>query len=90
MTWPDLTNAGFELCAGFAVLNHCRVLWRARRVEGVSATSTAFFVLWGFWNLYYYPSLGQVASFAAGILIVVANVLWLALMLRYRRRPGPR
>jgi hypothetical protein len=84
MTWPDWINGTFELCAGLAVLNHCRVLWIAKKHEGVSILSTAFFMSWGVWNLFYYPSLDQWMSFVGGLSIVSANCLWLVLMLKYR------
>ena len=81
----DLTNGAFELLAAVMVLNHCRVLYRDKAVKGISILSTAFFASWGAWNLYYYPSLGQWWSFAGGVGIVLANALWVALLLRYRK-----
>lgn len=87
MTWPDWINGTFEFGAGLAVLNHCRVLYIAKKHEGVSITSTAFFWGWGVWNLFYYPHLDQWISFAGGLFIMVANLLWLCLMLKYRKRP---
>lgn len=82
----DLINGGFELLGGLFILNHCRVLYAQKAVRGVSVLSTAFFTLWGLWNLYFYPSLGQWASFAGGVVIVVANGVWIALALFYARR----
>lgn len=80
----DFINAGFEFGAGaFALLNIRRVLVD-KKVHGVSKIATAFFVAWGLWNLYYYPSLGQWASFAGGLVITGINAVWLALMWRYR------
>jgi hypothetical protein len=85
MPWPDLINGAFEALAGLFVLNHCRALHRDKMVRGVSIVSTAFFTSWGFWNLYYYPALGQWASFAGGLFIVSGNVLWVGMLLHYRR-----
>ena len=82
----DLINAAFECLAGFMVLNHCRVLLKDKAVAGISILSTFFFSLWGVWNLYYYPSLGQWWSFFGGLFIVVANFLWVALLLKYKTR----
>lgn len=87
MVWPDLINGLFELLAGFMVLNHCRVLHAEKMVRGVSAASTFFFLAWGFWNLYYYPALGQSLSFYGGLAVVAANVLYLGMMLHYRAKP---
>jgi hypothetical protein len=83
---PDLVNALFELGGGLFVLNHCRAVLRDKAVAGVSTVSAAFFALWGFWNLYYYPHLEQWFSFTAGVLIVAANVWWVCLLIKYRRR----
>lgn len=80
---PDIINALFELFGGFFILNHCRVLWRDKEVKGVSIISTIFFTLWGLWNLYFYPSLGQWWSFVGGIMIVIANFIWVGLLIKF-------
>ena len=85
MTLADLTNGCFEFLGGLLVLNHCRAVLRDKAVKGVSVFSTAVFALWGVWNIYYYPSLDQWASFAGGLVIVSANALWVVLLLKYRR-----
>lgn len=82
----DLTNGLFEFAAAGFILNHCRVLYADKALRGVSLLSTAFFFLWGAWNVYYYPSLGQHWSFLGGLFVVAANGLWVGLMLKYRRR----
>lgn len=84
--WADFINGAFELLAGFFVFNHCRVLYRHKLVKGVSLVSTLFFSSWGFWNLYYYPSLAQWWSFAGGLSIVSANCLWIAMMVYYIKK----
>jgi hypothetical protein len=81
----DVINSLFEMFGGLMVFNHCRVVWRDKAVAGVSIISTVFFTAWGFWNLYYYPSLNQWWSFIGGIVIVIMNVIWVSLMLRYRK-----
>lgn len=58
----DIINASFEAMAGLMVANHCRVLLRERTVRGVSLLAVLFFTIWGAWNLYYYPALGQSLS----------------------------
>lgn len=80
----DLVNGAFEGAAGFMVLNHCRVLRTEKIVRGVSILSSFFFTLWGFWNLYYYPSLSQPISFYGGIMVVCANSLYIAMLIHYR------
>lgn len=88
MMIPDLINGLFEAAGGFFVLNHCRVLSKDKKVKGVSILSTVFFTSWGVWNLYYYPHLGQWLSFVGGLFIVLANSLWIGLMLKYKDKNG--
>lgn len=82
----DLINAGFEFGAAVAILNHCRHLYRQKQVHGVSIASTVFFMLWGGWNIYYYPSLDQGLSFTAGLLVFCANALWVLMLIHYVNR----
>lgn len=85
MTWADVCNGLFEALGALLILNHCRAVIRDKAVAGVSILSTAIFTLWGVWNLYYYPSLGQWCSFSGGLFIVAANATWVGLMLKYRK-----
>jgi hypothetical protein len=79
---PDLINGAFELTGGIVCwLNVLRLL-KDRRIEGVDWRVSGFFSAWGIWNLFYYPSLHQWASFAGGLLLVVANTTWVVLALR--------
>lgn len=82
--WQDLANGALELSGGLFILNHCRAVMRDRRVAGVSKLSIALFTLWGVWNIYYYPSLGQWASMTGGLMVVAANALYLGLLWRFR------
>jgi hypothetical protein len=80
---PDFFNGLFEAVAGLLVFNNCRAVLRDKQVKGVSIISTAIFTSWGFFNIYYYPSLDQWWSFSGGLVIVSANSLWVYLMVRY-------
>jgi uncharacterized membrane protein YfcA len=86
MNWADVVNGGFEFLAGFMVLLHCRQLYKDKIVKGVNLPATIFFTSWGFWNLYYYPSLDQWFSFFGGLGIVSANSLWVGMMIYYKRK----
>ena len=86
----DEVNACLELCGAIAVFDHVRQLHLDKRVAGVSVKSTIFFTLWGFWNLYYYPALGQWLSVAAGAVLVLGNMLWLGSMFYFIKHPGGR
>lgn len=91
MLWPDLINGGFELLGAAFTWRNYQQLRRDRQVHGVYWPTTAFFAAWGLWNLVYYPTLGQWASFAGGVLLVAGNVAWvgLAIQLKYRPRHTP-
>lgn len=80
---PDQINGSFEVAgAAFNCLNVRRLI-RDKHLEGVRWEPTAFFTLWGVWNLWYYPALEQWYSFAGGCLIVMVNALWVALVAWY-------
>jgi len=83
---PDMINGCFEFLGMPFVLLSVVKLLREKSTKGVSLWTPAFFSLWGFWNLYYYPHLGQWASFLGGIGIAVANTWWLWLLVYYSRR----
>jgi hypothetical protein len=85
---PDLINGCFELTGAAMLCLNVRRLWRDRRVAGVHWGPTLFFAAWGFWNLFYYPSLEQWASFAGGIALVSVNTVWLTLLAYLSRRPA--
>jgi len=83
----DIINAGFEFFATLFVLRNCYVVWDDKKVAGVSVAATAFFMMWGGWNVYYYPSLGQVFSFYCGIGVLLSNILYVGLLIYYSRHP---
>lgn len=86
MSLFDYINGAFELSGAYFVWLSIRELLRSRRVEGVDWRTMGFFSAWGIWNLFYYPSLEQWASFVGGILVVSANLTYMALIIYYRRR----
>lgn len=85
MNWADALNGAFELLGGFFILLSVFKLLRDKQVRGISWLTTAFFMAWGYWNLYYYPSLGQWLSFSGGVFIVATNTLWVILLIHYTR-----
>ena len=82
----DLVNGIFELVGGIIMFFNCRRLYRDKQVRGVMWQISAFYTVWGGWNLYYYPHLHQMLSFAGGILIVIANSIWIAQAIYYERK----
>jgi len=83
---PDIINALFELGGGFLLCMNCWRLYKDKKVMGVYWPVSAFFATWGLWNIYYYPHLDQWWSFYAGILLVAANIVWVAMALYYIRK----
>jgi len=82
----DLINGAFELSGGILLTINCFKLHIDKEVRGVNIYTTAFFALWGYWNLYYYPSLNQWCSFVGTLLIVAANTVWVGMAIYYTRR----
>ena len=83
MNWQDAINGCYELFGAPFILLSIIKLYKEKIVRGVSWIHVGYFTTWGFWNLYYYPHLGQWYSFAGGIAIVTFNTIWLVQMLYY-------
>lgn len=84
MNWIDYTNGIFELVGGLILLLNVRQLFKDKKVSGVCVLPTVFFCAWGYWNLVFYSSLGQWASLAGSISVVICNTIWVILALYYR------
>lgn len=82
----DIINALFEFFGGCFLWLNVRRLLNDKQTKGVSIPATAFFAAWGIFNLYFYPSVGAWWSCLAGINVVVANIVWVTLMVYYARR----
>ena len=82
---PDLINGLFEICGSVMIWRNVLQLYRDKMYRGIHIEPTAFFMCWGFWNLYYYPHLDQWWSFWGGVSIVFANTVWVGQMLYYGR-----
>jgi hypothetical protein len=86
VVFGDTVNGLFELLGGIVLWQNVRRIRQDRKLAGVDWRVTGFFTGWGFWNLWYYPSLDQWLSFAGGLNIVAANFVWLAFATKYRNR----
>lgn len=82
----DAINAGFEFFGIWFVLHNCWTVWQDKAVAGVSVPAIVFWTTWGGWNVYYYPSLGQMFSFYCGIGVLLANLLYVSMLLYYKYR----
>jgi hypothetical protein len=86
MFLPDLINGTFESAGGFSIALSIIKLYREKTVRGVSWLHVGFFTSWGFWNLFYYPHLGQWFSFIGGLALVISNTIWLGQIAYYTIR----
>jgi len=82
----DLINALFECGGAILTWINVRRLIHDKEVKGVYWPVWAFFSAWGLWNLYYYPSVGHIMSFLAGIILVSGNITWVFLARWYTSR----
>ena len=82
----DLVNGSFEALGSLFILISILKLYKDKEVAGVSWIHVAFFSLWGVWNLFYYPHLGQVLSFIGGCLIVISNSVYTGMLVYYGRK----
>lgn len=82
--FPDIVNGCFETLLGLMQWGSVQKLHRDKRVRGVYWQVQILIVLWGYWNLFYYPHLDQFMSFTGGVILAAANTVWLVLAFRYR------
>jgi hypothetical protein len=82
----DGINGCFELVGAVVCWLNVRQLYRDKKLQGVVWQVQGFFLAWGVWNLFYYPSLGQWASFWGGVMLVVGNGTWVVLAMWYTRK----
>jgi hypothetical protein len=83
----DLINGSLEMAGALLLLRNCHLLYLHKRVQGVSIATTAFFSMWGLWNLYFYPANNLWISFAGGVCLAVVNMTWVGLALYYSKGP---
>ena len=86
MNLNDIVNGLFEVFGAPFILLSILRLYKQKVVSGVSWIHAGYFTVWGYWNLYYYPSLGQWYSFCGGIAIVIMNSIWMAQLIYYSRK----
>jgi hypothetical protein len=86
MITPDLINGFYEFIGGLLLYRNVYQLYKDKQIKGVSILTTAFFASWGYWNLFYYPSLNQWMSFWGGACVVSANTIWVAQAIYYSRK----
>lgn len=78
----DIINALFEAFGAYTAWRNFAQLYREREIKGVYWPMWGFFTMWGLWNVFYYPSLGQWFSFVAGVALLAGNAAWTVLAAR--------
>ena len=86
MIIPDFINGSFEVVGGLLCWVNVKRLLKDKTIQGVYWPIQAFFTSWGVWNLYYYPTLHQWASFVGGIFLVLGNGTWVIMAAYYERK----
>ena len=81
--YADKINAALELCGAFVIFLNIRKTYHDKSIRGIDWRYLAFYIGWGVWNMFYYPSLGQWWSFYAGLMIIWLDCVWLAQMWYY-------
>lgn len=90
MISPDLTQAAWETGSAVFSLLNIRAIRRSRSIAGVHWIPTAFYFLWGLYNIWFYEALSLPAAWWASIGITATNLLWLGHVAWYTgRRRGP-
>jgi len=82
---PDHINASFQAVSALLLITNVVKLYKDKKLSGVNILPTAFFAIWGIWNLFYYPMLNQWYSFIAGLLVVSVNTLWVSMAIYYKK-----
>ena len=79
----DLTNGIFEAVGSVFIWISVVSLYRAKGYAGIHIGQIVFYAAWGLWNVFYYPALGQWWSFLSGINVLIANIIWVSLAVKY-------
>ncbi|MEN6623116.1 MAG: hypothetical protein ABFD50_16410 [Smithella sp.] len=79
----DIVNGFFELVGGLLCWLNVRKILVDKKIKGVYWPVQLFFAAWGWWNLYYYPSLFQWFSFFGGLFLVLGNTCWVFLAIKF-------
>lgn len=83
---PDLINGIFEFIGSWFTWMNVKQVIKDKGHYGIYVPAIVFFMSWGLWNLFYYPHLGQIFSFAGGLNLVIANISWVTALLKYGRK----
>ncbi|MCK9369405.1 hypothetical protein M0R04_05665 [Candidatus Dojkabacteria bacterium] len=82
----DVLNGLFELFISILLVTNIVTLYRDKQIKGVNIIPTISLTVWGIWSLYFYYSIGYWMSFVGGLVIVIANTIWVGQMIYYSRK----
>ncbi len=80
----DVINGAFEIVGAFLSWMNVYRLYKERVVKGVYWSVTAFFGIWGIWNLEFYSHLNQWWSFYGCIMLALGNLVWVIMAIKWR------
>lgn len=83
--WNFFINGAIEFGGSVFLLKNVFQMAKDKMLRGYHWHATVFFMTWGFWNIYYYPSVGDWYSFTGGLFIVSVNTFWLGQVWYYRK-----
>ena len=86
MNTPDLINGMLEIGGSIFMLKNVMMLYQDKVVRGVHWAPAGYFAMWGLWNLFYYPQLGQWFSVGGSVALVIVNIVWFSQMIYYGRK----
>lgn len=84
--WFDITNSAFEWIGSLMVWMNVRQILKDKSTAGINLYSTIFFVTWASWNVFYYYYISQWSSMIGAIPLALGDIVWLALMFKYRKK----
>ena len=85
MNYTDLVNGAWEIIGGLFIIPSILNTIKEKEVKGVNWLTILFFLAWGLWNIYFYPSNGLMFSFYGGIFLGVMNLIWVILLIKYNK-----
>lgn len=83
---PDKINSLFCALGAVFVMMHCWRLHRDKQVRGVSITAAVFGICWAGWTVAYCAILAQWVSTITNACLLLADILWVGMMLYYRKQ----
>jgi hypothetical protein len=78
----DYGNTLFEAIGSIMAWLNVKALYKDNEIKGVYWPIYIFYSVWGYWNLYYYPSVNCWGSFVAGIILALGNTAWVVVAVR--------